>query len=163
MKLSENQLKLLIKESVNEVIGFDSNAEDTLRIEDFFDIDSISKKSVKSITTDMRVFIKSQFGSDMTENGELVIKEGAGAAMPIGQLREELKKFGFKNWQIKTTIFANKVRVVILYAGIAMLSCGWTKTHISAPKAIFGIPLRVIGFDPKEQKTLSKEALDGLL
>ena len=87
--------------------------------------------------------------------------------MPIGQLRQELKKLGFKNWQVKSQIAHNKVRVVILYADIAkntniivskMSSYGWIKASISKPKVVHGVPIRVMSFDPEEQKSLTKEA-----
>jgi len=165
IRLTEDQLKQVIKESV--VMVLESVSEEPLRIEDYFDLNTISEKDIRSIATDLRVYLGHNYGSDLTDEGELIIKECASATMPIGQLRKELKGLGFKQWQIKSEIVANKVRIVILYADIAlntniiinkMLSCGWTKARISDPVLYGGTMIRVMDFDPKEQKSLTKEA-----
>ena len=165
IRLTEEQLKQVVKGSV--VMVLESVSEEPLRIEDYFDLNAISEKDIRSIATDIRVYLGHDYGSDLTDEGELIIKEGASATMPIGQLRKELKGLGFKQWQIKSEIVANKVRIVILYADIAlntniiinkMLSCGWTKARISSPMLYRGTQIRVMDFDPKEQKSLTKEA-----
>lgn len=165
ISLTEGQLKQVVKESV--VMVLESVSEEPLRIEDYFDLNAISEKDIRSIATDLRIYLGHNYGSDLTDEGELIIKEGASVTMPIGQLRKELKSLGFKQWQIKSEIVANRVRIVILYADIAMntniiinkmLSCGWTKARISDPLSYGGTMIRVMDFDPKEQKSLTKEA-----
>ena len=166
IKLNESQLREIVKESVIKVM--ESISDETIKVEDYFDITSLSKSDVQQLATDLRVFLQGQgYGSDLSDEGELIIKEGYSIVMPIKQLRKELKKLGFKQWQIKSEIACNKVRVVILYADIAqntkiienkMLSYGWTAAHISDPFILHGIPLRVMDFDPNEQRPLTKEA-----
>lgn len=166
IKLKESDFKKIIKESLTMVL--ETISDDPLHIEDFFDINSLSAKDVKSIATDISVFFAGKgYYSNISDDGETIINENTNVTMPIGQLRQELKKLGFKNWQIKSQIAFNKVRVVILYADIAkntniivnkMASCGWVKASVSNPKVLYGVPIRVMTFDPEEQKSLTKEA-----
>ena len=164
--LSESDLKNIIKESLTMVL--ETISDNSLNIEDFFDINSLSAKDIKSIATDISIFFQCEgYCSNISDEGETIINENTNVTMPIGQLRQELKKLGFKNWQVKSQIAHNKVRVVILYADIAkntniivskMSSYGWIKASISKPKVVHGVPIRVMSFDPEEQKSLTKEA-----
>ena len=166
IEINEEQLKEIVKESVTRVMEFINN--DSISVEDYFDISSLTKSDVQHMATDIRVFLQGQgYGSDLSDEGELILKEGSNVVMPIKALRKELQKLGFKQWQIKSEIAYNKVRVVVLYADLAkntsiienkMLSCGWTKAHISDPVLLYGIPVRVMDFDPKEQKPITKQA-----
>lgn len=163
IRISEGELKLLVNEAVNRAIS-DGNID----VRDYFDIDSLSKKDLMSMVTDMRVYLVGNgFDSDLTVDGDLVINEGVGDVMNVGGLRKELSKLGFRQWQIKSEVRSNRVRTVILYADIEknteiiknkMLSCGWTVAYISGVMVKEGIPLRVMGFDPKEQRSITKEA-----
>lgn len=164
--LTESESKRLITESFTTVL--ESMSDDSLRIEDYFDINSMSATDIKSIATDISVFFHGEgYCSNISDDGETILNESSNVTMPIGQLRQELKKLGFKQWQIKSKIAHNKVRIVILYADIAkntdiiinkMASCGWTKASISKTKVVYGVPVRVMSFDPEEQKSLTKEA-----
>jgi predicted RNA binding protein YcfA (HicA-like mRNA interferase family) len=78
--------------------------------------------------------------------------------MSIKEIRKALQKIGFKQWQIKTTIHTNEVRVVILLADLAkniqvvenkMLTLGWTKARISESTIVQGIKLRIMYFVPQ--------------
>ena len=159
--INKSQLREIIKETITRVM-------DSISVEDYFDISSITKSAIQHMATDIRVFLQGHgYYSDLSDEGELILKEGSNVVMPIKDLRKELQKLGFKQWQIKSVIAENKVRIVILYADIAknasiienkMLSCGWTKAHISEPVLLYGIPVRVMDFDPKEQKPLTKQA-----
>lgn len=166
IKLNKTELTELIKKSVNMVLE-EYIDNQPLRVEDYFDINSISKKDIMSIANDLTAFIPRMFGSPISDDGELMLDENVNVTMPIGQLRKELKKFGFKQWQIKSAIVANKVRVLILYADInkntnvienEMLLFGWSKAKISQPVIIQGITCRVMEFDPMIQKPITKEA-----
>lgn len=158
IKIDSEQLGQIVKESVAKII--ESCTEETIKVEDYFDVSQLSKSDVQEMATDIRIFLQGQgFGADLSDDGELIVKEGASNVMPIGQLRKELKKLGFNPWQIKSRIECNKVRIVILYADIAknttvienkMMSCGWTLAHVSQRMLRYGIPLRVMDFDPKE-------------
>lgn len=159
IKLTESEFRQINKESYT--MALETKSDDSLRIEDYFDINSLSPKDIKSIVTDIRVFFQGEgFNSNISDEGETIIKESANVTMPIGQLRQELKKLGFKKWQIKSEIAQN--RIIILYADIArntdviinkMASYGWTKAGISAPKEISGIIVRVMSFGPEEKQT----------
>ena len=165
IKINEHQIKKIVRESILNIV---ENIDNTINITDYFDINSLTKSDVQHMATDIRVYLQGKgFDNDLSNNGELIIKEGSDSVMPIKELRKELQKLGFKQWQIKSEIAFNKVRIVILYADIAknttiienkMLSCGWVKAHISEPVILYGIPIRVMNFDPKEQKPLTKEA-----
>lgn len=163
--------------SINELAGHiasgiieNAHKQDSekIRVEDYFDLSKLSKEDVLGMATDLRVYLYGRgFDSSFTQDGNLVIKEGASNTTPIKQLRNELRKLGFKQWQIKSEIACNKVRVVILYADVVkntdiiekeMLSLGWTLAHTSDPTIVYGVPVRVMNFDPKEQRKLTKDA-----
>ena len=165
IKLNISELKLYIKEGIEKLI---ENIDfDKLRVEDYFNINSLSKEDVLSISNDIRIFIGGQiFNSGLNRNGKLIHEEKV-LPMSVDELRSELSKIGFQPWQIESRIYANKVKVIILFADIAknleiivnkMLSCGWTKAHISEPVMAHGVLLRAIDFDPIEQDSLSDEA-----
>ena len=166
MEVTSKRLKEIVSESIVKVLS--EETDKIPKVEDFFDIKSLSKQDVLSIANDLRVFIINQgFNSDITTDGNLIVKEGNNLTMPIKLLRTELKKLGFKNWQVKSQVQFNKVRVVVLYVDLdknseivenKMLSCGWTRAFTTPVTNMFGIPVRVMGFDPKEQKSLTKEA-----
>ena len=154
IKIKESQLNNIIKEGFSNVL--ENLSVSSFKVEDFFDIQSLSKKDLLSLATDLLSFIGGEgYGSKFNDNGELFIKEESNRTMPIKELRKELQKIGFKQWQIKTAIYANKVRVVILLADLAkniqvvenkMLDCGWTKARISEPTIVQGIKLRIMDF-----------------
>lgn len=56
IKLKESDFKKIIKESLTMVL--ETISDDPLHIEDFFDINSLSAKDVKSIATDISVFCR---------------------------------------------------------------------------------------------------------
>ena len=140
---------------------------DVLRIEDYFDLSKLTEKDVRLISNDIRVFIPHTFDEILSDEGEILIKESTYLTLPVNQVRKELKKLGFLDWQIKSEIRANKVKIIILYADIdkntdivvnKMLTCGWSKARISKPQYIYGTLFRVMDFDPIEQDSLTKEA-----
>ena len=165
--VDERLLSELVEKAINRIIeGVGDNGG--LEVSDYFDIDSLSKRDVLTMATDLRVYLMgSGFDSDLTVDGDLIIKEGVGDVMGIGELRKVLGEIGFKQWQIKSEIRSNRIRTVILYADIEknteiiknkMLGCGWTVAYISGVTVKNGVPLRVMGFDPKEQRSVTKEA-----
>ena len=145
----------------------DENNERIINIEDFFDLKKISPKDLKSIITDLRIyFMDNFFNNEINENGELLLREAVGDTMSVKEIRQELSKIGFKQWQITSKIMNNKVRVITLYVDIfknteiiinKMYTCGWDKSSISPRTYYKNIPIRIISFDPREQKTLNKE------
>ena len=146
IRIDEDILRGLVEKALGRVV------------EDLFDINSLSKKDILSMATDLRVYLMDNgFDSDLTVDGDLIIKEGVGDVMGIGGLRKELGKLGFKQWQIKSDVCSNRVRTVILYADIEkntdiiknkMLGYGWTVAYVSGVVVKEGVPLRVMGFDP---------------
>lgn len=161
--ITEKKLNNIIKEVLASVLLNDNT--ESFKVEDFFDIYSLSKKDLLSLVTDMRCFIGGQgYNSALNINGELLLKEEYNKTMSIKELRKELPKIGFKQWQIKTMVLANKVRVVVLFADLeknaqiienTMLACGWSKARISEPTMVHGIKLRIMDFDPIYQKSLT--------
>jgi hypothetical protein len=166
VKLTETELKEYVKETVATML--ESSNDIPLRVEDFFDISSLSKQDLLSIAFEIKGMIGGRgYDSNITENGNIIFEDSSNHTMTIKELRKELQKLGFKQWQIKTTVSANKVRILILFVDIGsnievienkMLACGWTKAKISDPVKSHNIVLRVMEFDPKEQKTATKEA-----
>lgn len=66
-------------------------------MEDFFNIQSLSKNDLLSLKTDLRVFIGGQgYNSPLNGEGELLIKEDSTKTLSIKELRKNLQKFGFK-------------------------------------------------------------------
>ena len=165
IRVTEDELREMVQESVAKAMGM--YGEETLRIEDYFDVRSITRKMVMSIATDLRVFLQGQgFGSPLSSEGELLV-EDVNRTLSIKELRVALAGLGFKKWQIRSFISYNKIRVVLLYADLAkntdviinaMTSFGWSKAAISAPTRIEGVVCRAMSFDPMEQKTATKEA-----
>lgn len=164
--MENSDIRKIIETTTSNVIKL--LKENIINVEDFFDLNKIPKKEFKHLLTDLRCYLyEHSFNNISNITGKLLIKEEVGSPLPIKQLRKELQKFGFKQWQIKTTITFNKVRVVILLADIAknidvieskMFEYGWLKAQISEPTEYNGVNLRVLTFDPKEQKSLTKEA-----
>jgi len=167
VRITETQLKGIIKESIQEVLDMPSIKE-SANIEDYFDIQSLSKSTILSIATDLRVYIQAQgYGSNLTDEGEPILREDTVAPLPVAQLRTELQKLGFKKWQVKSYVSYNKVRLVILYADIAqntkiieneMLTHGWVRAIVSPHTIVHGITLRMMIFDPASQPPITKEA-----
>lgn len=163
--MSDDIINEIIEKSVRTVV--ESINDNDFRVEDFFDLDSITYKQLQSINVDMRIFLQGRgFGEPISPDGEL-INETIVKTVPIKELRYRLKNLGFWQWQIKSQIAANKVRVVILYVDIAkntdtieneMKMLGWTKAHISPPFLIKGFTCRAMDFDPMMQRSLSKQA-----
>lgn len=162
IQLTESELRKVVSESIKNVLKNDS-----LNIEDYFDISKISKQDIVSINNDMRAFLQGRgFGDSVFCDGENVIAEATNKTVPVLELRKRLMSMGFKRWQVVSTVYANKVRVVILYADVAkntqtiitqMKSMGWDKVHISLPMDIHGVQCRVMDFDPSEQGEITKE------
>lgn len=152
--------------SFNDFVKNDSLTTE-LRVEDYFDISSITKKDIVSITNDMRVFLQSKgFGDVILCKNDKIIAESTTIALPVLELRKKLITMGFKRWQVVSTVVVNKVRIVILYADIAkntqtiiteMKSMGWDKVNISEPVEIHGVMCRVMDFDPSSQRDLTKD------
>lgn len=95
IKLKESDFKKIIKESLTMVL--ETISDDPLHIEDFFDINSLSAKDVKSIATDISVFFAGKgYYSNISDDGETIINENTNVTMPIGQLRQELKNLASK-------------------------------------------------------------------
>ena len=161
-------LNEIVDKVVTNVLESYFPGSNELRIEDYFDISKISKKDIKDITNDMTVFLQGNgFSSLLTNEGEIFIKEENVHTLPIKQLRQELKKLGYKQWQIISKVAENKVRVVILLPEInrnltvlenEMLTFGWSKARVSGPVTLHGIQCRAMEFDPMVQKSLSSEA-----
>lgn len=166
IRVDKGVLNRLVEKALGRVM--EGYGYDDIGVENLFDIDSLSKKDILSMATDLRVYLMGNgFDSDLTVDGDLIIKEGVGDVMGIGGLRKELGKLGFKQWQIKSNVRSNRVRTVILYADIEkntdiiknkMLGYGWTVSYISGVVVKEGVPLRVMGFDPKEQRSVTREA-----
>ena len=144
-----------------------NNSQGTIRIEDYFDINALTEDDIRSISNDIRAFLPKEYGSVLSEEGDILIKESSYLTASESQLRKELKKIGFVQWQIKSEILHNKVKVIILYVDIAkntsiienkMFVLGWSKARISEPKLVHGMPIRVMEFDPIEQESLTEEA-----
>ena len=166
IRIDEDMLRGLVEKALGRVI--EGYGYDDIGVENLFDIDSLTKKDILSMATDLRVYLMGNgFDSDLTVDGDLIIEEGVSDVMGIGGLRKELGKLGFKRWQIKSEVHSNRVRTVILYADIEkntdiiknkMLGYGWTVSYISGVMVKEGVPFRVMGFDPKEQRSVTKEA-----
>lgn len=147
-----------------ELLKEDSN-RGPIKISDYFDISSISEEDIKSITNDMRAFLQGRgFGNAIFWNGDNVITEESQKTLSFDKLHKELIQLGFQPWQVVSKIYANGIKVAVLYADIAkntdviikeMLSYGWTKAHISAPMVLYGVVCRVMDFDPIEQPSIT--------
>jgi len=104
----------------NEFTKKNKKSEDTLRIEDFFDVSSISKKDIMSINSDMRIYLQGRgFGNSILCNGKKIITELDVITVPVLELRRKLMTMGFKRWQVASEAIANKARIVVLYADVA--------------------------------------------
>lgn len=144
----------------NEITNF---GYDKVCVEDFFDISSISNKDIISITNDLRAFLQVKcFDSYQVD----LLNESVVKPLGIRKLRIELKKLGFKQWQITSTVICNKIRIAILYVDIAkntdvikgyMESFGWDYASTSDVFVVHKTNCRVMTFDPSVTKDISKE------
>lgn len=144
----------------NEIYNFSDNK---VCVEDFFDISSITNKDIISITNDLRAFLQVKcFDSYQVD----LLNESVVKPLGISKLRIELKKLGFKEWQIVSTVICNKIRIAILYVDIAkntdvikeyMESLGWDYASTSDIFVIHKTNCRVMTFDPSVTKDISKE------
>lgn len=144
----------------NEITNF---CDDKICVEDFFDISSISNKDIISITNDLRAFLQVKcFDSYQVD----LLNESVVKPLGIRKLRIELKKLGFKQWQIESTVICNKIRIAILYVDIAkntdvikgyMESFGWDYASTSDVFVVHKTNCRVMTFDPSVTKDISKE------
>lgn len=162
--ISENELKQIIKESALKII----TETNPLRIEDYFNLGEISKKNLMLFNTDVRIHVQRGYGMQLSfdDNDDLIVEYEV-RTLPVEELRVKLKQLGFEDWQVRDTIYANNVRIVILYADIEknteniikeMNAFGWTIAQISEPKTNNGITFRAMAFDPAVQQCLSHEA-----
>lgn len=129
-----------------------------LKIGDYFGLDKIGRRKILSIWSDMRAFLQSRvFGSPLSQNGEPLFESGL-EPLPAKQLMKELTKLGIRQWQVKSAVVENQVRVVIMYADMArntdvitneMASFGWIRARISSSVQIEGLMCRAMDFYPK--------------
>lgn len=152
--------KFRINDRINDLIGEKINPED------YFDIDSISQEEIDSITNDMRAFLQlKSFDSYSDYQKRESVTEDINKTLSINKLKTELKKLGFKLWQIKSEICSNENRVAILYVDISkntevikeeMESFGWEYVDISDEFIIHKTRCRIMTFDPSFPKEISK-------
>lgn len=136
-----------------------------IKIDDFFDISSITREDIVSITTDLRVFFQVKlFDSNIDYTNGEHINESVERTLTINEVRRELRKLKFKKWQISSEMGQNGNRIAILYADIAMNtdiisqkmeSFGWECADISDAMEIYGVMCRVMTFDPSYPQEIS--------
>ena len=143
-----------------------SKSED-FNIEDYWDIDSYSEEQIRSIYTDLSVFIYgNNFGEPLQMfNGKLKVYESSTEhTLPYKEVKEELKKsLHFLDWQIREESGANGIKLILLYSDIGenvniiiekMKLMGWSKSYITPVRIINGVPIRAISFDPIYQDSI---------
>jgi hypothetical protein len=140
-----------------------------IKVEDFFDIGSISHKDIVSITNDMRAFLQVKtFDSYSDYEQRKLVTEDVDRTLTVTELKTELKNLGFKLWQIKSEVCCNKNRVAILYVDMAkntdvikeeMESFGWEYSDISDEFIIHKTRCRVMTFDPSFPKEVTGDVL----
>lgn len=143
------------------------SVNDTIKVEDFFDISSISYKDIVSITTDMRAFLQvKSFDSYSDYELRELVTEDTDKTLTVAELKVELKKLGFESWQIQSSVLRNENTIAILYVDMAkntdvikeeMESFGWEYAQISDVIVIHKTNCRVMTFDPSYPKEISKE------
>lgn len=98
-------LRKIIKEAVKDALDElrqDENDGEPFKIEDYWDLNSYSEEQIKSICTDLSVFIYgNNFGEPMQiVNGKLKIYESTTEyTLPYKDVKKELQKdFQFQDW-----------------------------------------------------------------
>jgi hypothetical protein len=148
------------KEGTNkEIIPF--------RIEDFWELSSLTKEQIQSLNTDLSVFVYGNgYGEAMQYiNGELVIRESAeNRTHTFEEVKKELKtKLNFQDWQIKEQQGSNNIKLILLFSIISqnpqivvseMETLGWSKSYMTPQAIIRGIPIVAISFDPLYQPSI---------
>ena len=135
-----------------------SISDSSLRVEDHFDVCSLSRNSLMHMTTDMTVFLQGQgLGSNLTEEGEILIRELPSSVWPTDKVLDELKRYGFEKYQFKCETTGDDVRIILLYVDIArntkvlkniMYLLGWNKVQTSPTTIIEHYKVRVMSFEP---------------
>lgn len=165
------KLKEYIKEEVSKILQ--EHKENTnkeiipFRIEDFWDLSSLTKEQIQSLNTDLSVFV---YGNSYGEalqyvNNKLKIYESAEKrTYTYEEVKKELKaKFYFQDWQIKEQQGANNIKLVLVFSLInqnsqiivsEMETLGWTKSYITPQTIVNNIPIVAISFDPLYQPSI---------
>lgn len=69
--MSDDIINEIIEKSVRTVV--ESINDNDFRVEDFFDLDSITHKQLQSINVDMRIFLQGRgLGEPISPDGELI-------------------------------------------------------------------------------------------
>lgn len=157
------RLEKIIAESLLEI----RRKTQPLKVEDYFNLQALTKRQVMYMATDIRAHIfHHPYDSSIGEEGG-ILQEDTSSVLSINELWVELEKLGFKDWQIKYEQGSNDVHIVMLYADVekntsiiinAMNSFGWICARKSEPVYYYSIPVRVMEFDPKEQPSMTNQA-----
>lgn len=169
-----NELKKIIKEQVSKILQEHNvltkkQTETTsFRIEDLWNLSSLTKKQIQSLNTDLSVFVcGNNYGDALQyDNNRLKIFETVEKrTYTFEEVKKQLKsKLDFQDWQIKEQQGANNIKLVLLFSLINQNSqivisemeiMGWTKSYTTPTKIINGVPIVAISFDPLYQPSIN--------
>lgn len=166
IKALKNIIKETIKDALTE-LNQDNDNKNVFKIEDYWDLDSYSHEQLKSIFTDLSIFIYgNNFGEPLQidDKGIKIYESTIDNTLPYEEVKKELKRdFYFQDWQIKEQRGANDIKLILLLADIGenvkiiiekMKLMGWSKSYITPPSIINGMPMKAISFDPIYQDSI---------
>lgn len=169
MKIKKDRLDEIISKVLREY-NTSANIQPEVipfRIEDFWDLASLTKEQIKSLDTDLSIFIYGNGYGDALQyvDGKPMIYESyEKRTYSIEEVKKELtSKFYFKDWQIQEQPGANNIKLVVLFSLInqnyqivikEMEILGWTKSYVAPCSTLGGIPVIAISFDPLYQPSI---------
>ena len=100
------------------------------------------------------------------DNDKLLFEEAQATLSPEKTKEQMMKRFNFKDWQVKITIEANNIKLVTLFPDFrencqlvkdAMTACGWSLALQQNTTAKNGDKWILMSFDPMYQDNISNE------
>lgn len=163
-KISFETLTKIICESIEKILKKESDFD----IRQLFDFSKFTKEQLLGMIYNMRDYVQGNgYGSKIFYDKGKIINEQAERTLDVEELKSELNKsLGIEEYQIKTHIYANKIKVVILYVNVdkntdyvvkEMESCGWSLARKVKGTVFYGYIYNLLEFDPMFQDNVNNE------
>jgi hypothetical protein len=170
-QIEYNKLNEYIKRKVSKFLREHLNFHTEItpfKIEDFWNLSSLTKSQIKSLDTDLSTFIYgNEYGNTLQYvDGKPIIYESyEKRTYSIEEVKKELmSKFYFHDWQIREQQGANNIKLILLFSQrnqnaqvviSEMETLGWSKSYITPQVTINGVPIIAISFDPMYQPSIN--------
>lgn len=132
--------------------------DENFKVGDYFDVYSYRERKIRSIYSDVAVFLYPlTIDAPLSEEGDITIREDVYNTLTKKSVIKELKKLGFRWWQIKKN---NATNLILLYKDSStntklisnkMILCGWHSVRVSVSVSVYNkYCLRIIEVEPDD-------------